>query len=179
MVIDAFFALIILLACIKGYRKGLIVALFSIVAFVLGLAAAVKLSTVVAEKLHTATDVSARWLPVVSFILVFLIVVILVHLGAKMLQKSAEMIMLGWVNKLGGIIFYGLLYSIIFSIFLFYAVQLKMIKTSTLDASVCYRIIQPLGPAVIDKLGFIIPFFKDMFNELEHFFDGISNKIRH
>jgi membrane protein required for colicin V production len=94
-----------------------------------------------------------------------------------MLQKSVEMIMLGWANRLGGIILYALLYSIVFSIFLFFAVQLHLIKNETATASLCYSYIQPLGPVVIDKLGVIIPFFKDMFSQLQHFFGAVSNKI--
>lgn len=177
MLIDAVFALLILLACIKGYRKGLIIALFSIIAFIVGLAAALKLSAVVAAKLSTTISASGKWLPVISFILVFLIVVLLVNLAGKMLQKSVEMVLLGWVNRIGGMILYALLYSIIFSIFLFYAVQLHFIKPETIRASQCYSFLQPLGPAVIDKLGSVIPFFKDMFHSLEAFFNKVSNKI--
>ena len=177
MAIDAFFALLLIFACIKGYQKGLIVALFSVLAFIAGLAAALKLSSVVAAKLSASTSVSGKWLPVISFVLVFLIVVLLVNLGAKMLQKSVELVMLGWVNRLGGIIFYALLYSIVLSIFLFYAVQLHLVKNDSMMASRCYSFIKPLGPAIIDKLGSIIPFFRDMFNQLQHFFGTVSNKI--
>ena len=179
MLIDAAFALLIILACIKGFRKGLIVALFSIIAFIVGLAAALKLSSAVAVKLSNTINSSAKWLPVISFIAVFLIVVLLVNLAGKMLQKSVEMILLGWVNRLGGIILFVLLYSIIFSIFLFYAVQLHFIKPASIQASQCYLFIKPLGPAVIGRLGNIIPFFKDMFSLLEAFFNKVSNKIQH
>jgi membrane protein required for colicin V production len=177
MIIDALFAILFILACIKGYQKGLIVALFSILAFLAGLAAALKLSAVVATKLSVNEVISAKWLPVISFILVFLIVGILVSLGAKLVQKSVEMVMLGWLNRLGGIVFYILLYSIVLSIFLFYAVQLHLIKNESILTSRCYYLIKPLGPGVIDKLGIIIPFFKDMFVQLQHFFDAVSNKI--
>ena len=177
MVIDVFFLFLLIFACIKGYQKGLIVALFSIIAFIAGLAAALKLSAVVAAKLSASASVLAKWLPAISFVSVFLIVVLLVHLGAKMLQKSVEMVMLGWVNRLGGIIFYALLYNIVLSIFLFYAVQLHLIKNETITASSCYSFIKPLGPGIIDKLGILIPFFKDMFSQLQHFFGAVSNKI--
>ncbi len=177
MLIDASLAILFLIACFKGYQKGFIVALFSIVAFVVGLAAALKLSAVVAEKLTNSISVSAKWLPVISFILVFLIVVILVNLGAKLLQKSVEMIMMGWVNRLGGIVLYVFIYAIMFSIFLFYAEQLKIIKPETISSSRFYAIIKPFGPGIIDKLGIIVPFFKNMFVQLQQFFEAISNKI--
>lgn len=177
MLIDAVFALFLVLACIKGYRKGLIVALFSVFAFIIGLAAALKLSSVVAARLSTSITASGKWLPLISFISVFLIVVLLVNLAGSMIQKSVEAIMLGWVNRLGGVLVYLLMYSIIFSVFLFYAEQLHFIKPETINESKSYAVMQPLGPAVIDNLGRILPFFRDMFSELEDFFDKVSDKI--
>ncbi len=177
MFIDIFFAILFILACLKGYKKGLIVGLISMIAFVIGLAAALKLSTVVATRLHSQTNLSAKWLPVISFMLVFIIVVILVNLCANMLQKTVELVKLGWVNKVGGMIFFILMFSIIFSIFLFFAIQLHLIKNEVISESRCYTFIKPLGPGVIDQMGIIIPFFKDMFSQLEQFFSSIANKI--
>ena len=177
MLIDILFAVLLLLACYKGYQKGLIVALFSMIAFIAGLAAALKLSTVVAARLSSSTNVSTKWLPAVSFMLVFLIVVLLVNLSANLLQKTADWAKLGWVNRLGGIVLFVALYCMVFSVFLFFAVQLHLLKSETIATSQCYSIIRPLGPGVIDKLGIIIPFFKDMFNQLQQFFGTVANKI--
>ncbi len=172
MFIDIVFLLLILLACVKGFSKGLIVALFSIIGFIVGIAAALKLSAYAAEKL-SGTFNAGKWLPFISFMLVFLAVMILVNIGARLLQKSVELIMLGWVNRIGGIILYALLYSIVFSIFLFYAVQLKFLSAETIAASQVYSYIQPLGPAIINSLGTVIPWYKDMFAQLQEFFGKI------
>jgi membrane protein required for colicin V production len=173
MFIDIVFLLLMLLACVKGYSKGLIVALFSVVGFIAGLAAALKLSAYAAEKLSGTFNTSGKWLPVISFALVFLVVVVLVHLGAKLLQKSVEMVMLGWLNRIAGILLYALLYSILFSILLFYAVQLRIISAETIQLSKAYPYLQPLGPKVMDSLGTVIPVFKDMFAQLEEFFGKV------
>ena len=179
MLIDAAFIILLVLACIKGIRRGLIVAVFSIIGFIAGLAAALKLSAVVAGRLSEHLDPSYKWLPVLSFLIVFLAVAFLINLGGKLIQKSVETVMLGWVNRLGGMILYVALYSIIFSIFLFYAVQMQLIKPAATEASWFYQYIQPLAPMIINRLGDIIPFFKDMFGELQRFFGGLSNKIGH
>lgn len=179
MLIDAVFVLLLFIACFKGYQKGLIVAVFSLLAFVIGLAAALKLSATVADKLASGIHISGKWLPVISFISVFLIVVILVNLLAKLIQQSVELVLLGWVNRIGGILFFVLLYSFIYSIFLFYLVQLKMLKPAVTSESKCYFLIQPLGPFVINKIGVIFPFFADMFSQLQEFFNRVFNKIQH
>ena len=107
MILDIIVAVILILAIIKGYRQGLIVALFSFIAFIIGIAAAMKLSVVVAGYIGKAVNVSDKWLPIISFAVVFLIVVLLVRLGAKFIQKTVELAMLGWVNRVGGILLYA------------------------------------------------------------------------
>jgi membrane protein required for colicin V production len=177
MSIDVIFAVLMVLAIVQGYRRGLIVALFSFLAVMIGLAAAMKLSAAVAKHLGDAVKISDKWLPVLSFILVFIVVIILIRLGVKALQRITEAVMLGWINRLAGIVLYVAIYTTVFSILLFYAVQIKLVKPESVQASVTYPFIQPWGPKAIDSLGAVIPFFKDMFTELEQFFGGVSEKI--
>jgi membrane protein required for colicin V production len=177
--LDIIFAIIIIIACIRGYQKGLIIAVFSIVAFIIGLAAAIKLSAVVAGWLSNHSNINVKWLPVLSFALVFFIVVVLVNQGGKLIEKTFQMALLGWVNRLGGIVFYAALYIIIFSIFLFYAEKVHVLDAATIGSSQTYPFIKPWGPVVIDGFGKIIPVFKDMFTDLETFFGTIGNKIVH
>ena len=177
MVLDIIVAIILILAILKGYRQGLIVALFSVIAFIIGLAAALKLSAVVAGHLGNAVKVSDKWLPILSFAVVFLIVVLLVRLGARFIQKTVELAMLGWLNRVGGILLYAGLYVLIFSVLLFYADQLGFIKPETKNDSVTYAYIQPWGPKLMDGIGKIIPVFKGMFEDLEVFFDSVSKRV--
>jgi membrane protein required for colicin V production len=177
MILDLIFAVILVLAIFKGYQRGLIVGIFSFIAVIVGLAAAIKLSVVVAGYIGKTVKVSDQWLPVISFVVVFLVVVLLVRWGAKVIQRTAEVAMLGWVNRLGGIVFYLALYIAVFSVLLFYAEQVHFLKQETINKSVTYSFVRPWGPKVINSFGAVIPFFKDMFSELEKFFDGISHKI--
>lgn len=177
MILDLIFAVILILAIIKGYQRGLIVGIFSFIAIITGLAAAMKLSAVVAVYIGNAVNVSQEWLPIISFVVVFLLVVLLVRWGANIIQRTVEAVMLGWVNKLGGIILYVALYIIIFSILLFYAEQIHLIRQATIEKSVTYSFVQPWGPKAINTFASIIPVFKDMFSELSAFFDRISHKI--
>lgn len=174
MIIDVIFAMLLIIACIKGYSKGLIVALFSVLAFIVGLAAALKFSTIVAGWLQNSTNISAKWLPFISFALVFFAVVLLVNWGGKLIQKTFETVLLGWVNRIGGVILYAALYTIIFSIFLFYAEKVSLIRADSIQSSVTYSFIQPWGPKVMDGFGTIIPWFKDMFIQLEDFFSKLA-----
>ena len=177
MVIDVIFVILMILAVIQGYRRGFIIAVFSFVAIIVGLAAALKLSTVVAGRIGHAVKVSEKWLPILSFLVVFVVVVLLIRLGARVIQRITETVMLGWFNRLAGIILYAAIYITIFSILLFYAGQMKIISSETVGASISYPFIQPWGPKAIDAIGTVIPFFKNMFVELQDFFSRMSPKL--
>jgi membrane protein required for colicin V production len=177
MIIDIVFVILIVLAVIKGYQRGLIVGLFSLVAIIIGLAAAMKLSTAVAGYIGEAVKVSDEWLPVISFAVVFIVVVLLIRWAANAIENAVEVVMMGWLNKLCGIILYTIIYIVVFSVLLFYAEQVHIIQLETINKSVTYSFIQPWGPKAINGFASVIPFFSDMFNDLKEFFGGVSDKI--
>jgi membrane protein required for colicin V production len=179
MIIDIVFTILMIIAFIKGYQRGLIVAVISLLGFIVGLAAAMKLSTVVAGYIGEAVKISERWLPVLSFALVFILVVLIIRWGANILQRTIEIALLGWLNRIGGIIVYVVLYITAFSVVLFYAEQIKLLKPEVINASKTWAFIQPWGPKAINGFAVVIPFFKDMFRQLESFFGNISERIEH
>ena len=177
MILDLILLILLILAAIKGYQRGLIVGIFSFVTIIIGLAAALKLSTVAADYIGQAIKISDTWLPILSFAVVFILVVLLIRLGANMIQKTVEISMLGWVNRLGGILFYIAIYVIVYSVVLFYAGQVRLVQPEAIEKSVTYSYIQPWGPKVIDSFASVLPIFKDMFTDLEAFFGGVAQKI--
>ena len=176
MWLDVLVLIIAVVAVFKGLTKGLVVGVFSFIAFIVGLAAALKLSTMVAGYIGQATNISGRLLPVAAFFIVFLVVALLISLGAKMIEKALQLALLGCVNRLGGAVFYVLIYLFIFSILLFYAEGLHMVKPESVEASVTYPYLKPLAPKVINAVGIVLPFFKNMFAELLHFFQNVADK---
>lgn len=178
MLIDVIAIALLVLAVYKGLSKGLIVALFSFIAFIIGLAAALKLSAVAAGYIGDTISISEKWLPVIAFIVVFLVVVLLVRLGGRLIEKFAQVAMLGWLNRLGGVFFFILIYFFIYSILLFYSAQLGLINQETMESSTAYRIIAPFAPGIIHILGIAFPFIKDVFEQLLGFFQNLSDNHR-
>jgi len=178
MGIDIVFAIILVFAVYKGYSRGLIVAVFSFVAVTIGMAAALKLTTVAVLYAQQHWQIHTRWLPVICFIGLFVGVVLLVRLGATLVQTLVELAMMGWLNKLGGIILYSAIFIIAYSILLWIANQLYWLSPETKLQSVVYPYIEHLGPAVMDGLGKIIPLFKDMFAGLQSFFDNAARDMQ-
>lgn len=176
MIIDLLAAILLALAIFKGYRQGLIVAAFSFVALIIGVAAAMKLSVGVAHYL-SERDFHSKWLSFLSFLLVLIVVIVIVKLVARLIQKVAEAVLMGWLNRLCGVLLLGFIYFTIYSILLFYSQKTGLIGTATFDKSLTYPYLQPLGPWVIDHLGQVIPWFKNMFTALTDFFETVAQKI--
>jgi len=178
MGIDIVFAIILVFAIYKGYSRGLIVAVFSFVAVMIGMAAALKLTTVAVLYAQQHWLVHTRWLPVLCFISLFVGVVLLVRLGATLMQKLVELAMMGWLNKLGGIILYSAIFITVYSILLWIANQLYWLSPELKMQSVVYPYIEHLGPVVMNLWGKIVPVFKDMFENLQSFFDNAAKEIQ-
>ncbi|WP_212000410.1 CvpA family protein [Chitinophaga sp. HK235] len=178
MSIDIVFAIIMVIALYKGYTRGLIVAVFSLVAVTLGLAVALKLSAVTATLVQQRWDIHSRWVPMLCFVCLFVGVALLVRLGASALQKLIEMAMMGWLNRLGGILLYSMIFTIVYSVVLWIANQIYLLSPETKLHSVVYPYIEHIGPWVLDHMGEWIPVFKDIFSQLQAFFDKAAGHLQ-
>ena len=179
MIIDILSIVFLVIAFFTGMKRGIIVALFSLIGIIIGLAAALKLSVLVAAYLEDHISISVKWLPIISFVLVFVAVVFLIRMVANLIQTTVEMAWLGWVNKMGGALLYILLYALAFSVVLFFLAQSGMITKKTMDESISYTYLQPIGPWLLNGIGGFLPVFKNMFKELQLFFENLSQKISH
>ena len=172
------FLILLVMAVFRGLRHGLIIAVVSALAFLIGLAAAIKLSATVAGYLKNNMHMSTRWLPVLAFVLVFVGVVLLVRWGARLAEAAVDLVMMGWLNKLAGILLYAFIYTVALSVLLFYAIQVHVLSGNSLATSLTYPYIRSWGPAVIDEFGKFVPFFKGMFAQLEDFFGHLRNSLQ-
>ncbi len=104
--IDIVFAVLLGFAVYKGLKNGLFVEVASFVALILGIYFAIKFSNLVGA---IFTGIVPSWDPkyieITAFIITFLLVVIGIHLSAKILTKLADFAFLGWINKIAGVIF--------------------------------------------------------------------------
>ncbi|HSF45135.1 MAG TPA: hypothetical protein VLA58_03965, partial [Chitinophagaceae bacterium] len=96
----------------------------------------------------------------------------------KVLDKTLDMVMLGWVNSIGGFLIYALLYTLIFSVALFYFDQIQHISEATKEQSKVYAYIEPWGQWSMDLLGKVIPVFKDVFTDMQDFFQKVGDHVR-
>jgi membrane protein required for colicin V production len=178
MWIDLLWLFFMAMAALNGFRKGMIGAAFSFAAFFIGLAAALKLSAIVAVYLKDSFESHTAWWPVIAFILVFLVVSGLVKMAAGFVEKTLDFVMLGWINKLGGFLLYAIMYTLVLSVLLFYFDQVMHISEEVKQQSKVYAYIEPWGEWTMNALGNLIPWFKDIFRDMQEFFGKVGEDIR-
>lgn len=116
--IDIVLALLLIFSAINGFRKGLVVELASLAALILGIWGAIEFSDITSEFLIENFDMQSKHLNIISFVITFIVIVILVHVVGSVVNKMVESVMLGFVNKLAGLIFGILRSALILSIIL-------------------------------------------------------------
>lgn len=155
---------IILLACFLpalwyGWHKGLIHQLATVVSLVLSIYLAYHFSQAVSEWLGTWINGSQAVLKVVSYVLIFIVVAAAIRLLAWALGKLMKFIMLGWVNRLGGVILAALwtamLLGLLIMLFNTLNISLHLVKDEALAGAGVYQFLKNFAYTVF-------PFMKEL-----------------
>lgn len=157
-VIDLVFLVFLLWSAYKGYTKGIIVQLATFAALLLGILGAIKFSDFTSDIIIRNFDVNGQYLPIISFALTFVAIVIGVHMIAKMISKLMEAVALGFVNRILGILFGVLKIAFIISIVLVLVNKIdrkyNFIPDDTKESSLLYKPLSEFAPMVFPYLHF-------------------------
>jgi membrane protein required for colicin V production len=138
----------------KGFTKGLIVEAATFIAFGLGVWGGIHFSDYIAEKLKNFWD--SPYLPVVSFAITFLAIVIVIYFIAKMIQRMVEGMALGAINKIGGALFGALKFAMVMSVVIFVIDSIEesypMVSLETKKTSLLYEPVGKIAPTLIPAL---------------------------
>jgi len=97
----------------KGFTKGLVKEIATLIALTIGVYGAMSLYGYTSGLIEDQIQTSQKYLPVISFALTFIAIVIGVHLLAKLLDKLVKAVALGIANRIAGAIFGGLKFFLI------------------------------------------------------------------
>lgn len=155
--IDIVFAVLLGFAVYKGLKNGLFVEVASFVALILGIYLAIKFSNLVGAIFSGfAPSWNPKYIEITAFIITFLLVVIGIHLSAKILTKLADFAFLGWISKLAGVVFSLLKTILALSIVLFIFEKINinnmLLSKETQDNSIFYNPIQNISKAIYPSI---------------------------
>ena len=146
------------IAAVTGFFKGLITMLTSLVAILLGAWLTMKFSYITGGFLQTHFNFNEQYVTVASFVITFLIVVVCVHLLGKSISSLVKAISLGWADKILGVVFSVLrsafIISAIVSALNSFGPSSSIFSEEMKEESVLFNKIAPIAPFVFNQLNF-------------------------
>lgn len=150
---DIIFVIPLLWGAYKGFSKGFVLEIASLVALGLGVWGGLKFSYLSADYLSKLFDISEKLMPLISFSVVFIIIVIGVFLLAKLLQSVLKKAALGLVNRLLGLVFgvlkFAFILSIILNLITVFNNEVEFITPEKKEASLLYQPIEKVAQLLI------------------------------
>ena len=134
--IDIVLGIILLIALVVGYKKGLFVALAGLVGIIAGV----------------WTNWNEQTVNLAAFAVTFLGILLLISMAGKALTKIADFAALGIINKLLGAVFNVLKFAFIISVvFMFVNASptFSILSEEDRDTSVLYAPVASLAPLVV------------------------------
>jgi membrane protein required for colicin V production len=155
-ILDIIFLVPLLFALYRGFKRGLVYMLASILALILGVVGAMKLRPDMARFLDSIFDIAPQHLNIIAFAVAFVSIVILVHIVALLADRLIKAVALNFVNRALGMVFGVVVTAFVISMILWPINQVnqerQIIKPERIEGSLLYRPLSALAPAVFPML---------------------------
>jgi membrane protein required for colicin V production len=94
--LDIILAIPLLVGVFFGFKRGLVMELSRIVSLIVGVYVAARFSYLLTDFIYNSTEIDTEFLPIISFCLIMIGMMILIHLLAKLIDKTLKTVALGW-----------------------------------------------------------------------------------
>jgi membrane protein required for colicin V production len=141
--------------CVRGFSKGLIIELASLIGLVLGILAAHYYASSVEDFIKDYFTFNEHTLRVIAYILIVLAVVLVVYLIGKAIEGMINLVAMGWLNKLLGAII-GLAKGIVLVGIIFFVIEKadpnnRVIKPQVKEKSMFYQPVMQVVHLIVPK----------------------------
>lgn len=154
--LDIIFSVFFVWFAYNGYKKGLIIEITSLAALILGIYISINFSFYASNFLTDNFKINPKYLSIISFIITFIVVVFLVYMVGKILEKFIDIILLGFLNKLAGSVFGIIKAAFILSVLIFiinyFDENRTVITNKSRNSSILYEPVSSFAPTIIPKL---------------------------
>lgn len=158
--IDIIIIICLLPSIFFGLRNGLIKQIVSLCVLFFGIKLSLQFSEPVSTWLSQHITASTFAMKTISFVVIFSVVAIVLSLVGRLIERIVQITLLGWVNKILGVILSFLFFLIILSVLIYFLDSanslIHIIPQEKINGSKLY-------PALLDFSKFIFPYFKELF----------------
>lgn len=166
-IIDIIILVPLIIGAIGGFKKGFVMEIVSLLALIIAVIGGFHFLHWGISLLKEHFDLSGKFLPFLSFILIFVAIVLIVNAVGKVLQKILQMAFLGGVDKAAGAVLGGLKWLFFLSLVI-WAFQVFGVEVPEhlREKSMLYGYIVSVAPALVDIFGYIIPATSDLLEKI-------------
>lgn len=162
--IDILILVIVLVGAWRGYKDGFLMGLVTMLALVLGIFLAFKLTGEGMLLISEQFNIDRHALPYVTFLIIFVIVIVLVTWLGKAMRQSIDKTFLGRVDEIMGSLLGAFKTLFMLSVMHWIADSFKLsLGSDWTDGSYLYPFTAHLAPGFARWLAQFIPFLQDIF----------------
>lgn len=150
-----------------GFKKGLLLEIVGVLAFILAIIGGFKLMETGMVYLSEYFEDFGQLLPFISFLIIFLAIILLINMLGRLLKKMIDMTLLGGFDKFAGAILGLVKWAIGVSILLWLVNNFGVELPGQDEELVLYPFLTELGPKIIASLDVVLPFAEDMLESIK------------
>ena len=163
-VIDIVIVCFFLPALFFGIKNGMVKQLVALAVIYFGIVLSLRFATPVSQWVLEHVNMTEFWAKAVSFILIFFVVALVLSLFGRIIEKIIKITLLGWLNKLLGVVMTFILTILLLSVVVYLVDSannlLEFIPKEKLEESRFY-------PALLQLSQEVFPHFKELFSKGE------------
>ncbi len=169
--IDIIILVLVIWSAYRGFKKGFIMMAAALAALILGIWGAIKFSHLTTDILTNSLELSTPYLRLISFTITFLAIVIAITITAYIISRLLDLIALGLINRLAGLLFgtvkMVLILSVMFVILNAFDTSYEFLPHDDIQKSRYYNKISEIAPQLFPSLNFseIAKEIEDIFRE--------------
>jgi membrane protein required for colicin V production len=165
-VFDLVLLVLLLLGAFKGFRRGLLLEVVGILAFVLAIYVGARFLEEGKALVAAFSSIQEEYLPYAAFLLLFVLVVVGLQLLGFVLKKVLDMTLLGTFDNLAGALLGILKFAFGLSLLFWLLSRLGIaLPLEWTEGSSIYAYIQPVAPFVVELAASWLPFFQELWQQ--------------
>ena len=174
--IDITILVVLSIFAIKGLMRGLILEVFTLAGFILGYLLALREMSTLVGLIENLVHLPPLFVSALSFLVIFIGVVLLVRWLAKLIKSVANATLIGWLDKGGGAAFGLFKGALVMSLVLLLIGLLPLPKEMTQEQERAKLVgpVRSVAPAVFDLVKRTFPKTKDFVGEIKESFEKSS-----
>ncbi|OWP62799.1 colicin v production protein [Hymenobacter amundsenii] len=160
------------IGAVQGYRRGLVLEVATLLAFVLGVVGGLALLNDAIPLVRQYVGEAFGLLPLVSFVLVFAVIGWGVHLLSGLLKTAVHLTPLGFLDNVGGAVG-GMLKWVLGLSLLLYGIEstsIPLISPQLASGSQVLPFVRQATPVALRVVGFVMPFASTLLTRVREVF---------